>query len=344
MPDGNDDDATPVIGFIVGTSRGGTTFMNKVLNLHPEVASFGESAFFGRLWAEPAGGGGRYAPEQAAEQLDFFARSRWGPDRGEAGTIAPWIGRRDPRWVQLLTRLAAERGLPGAGGTPRGLFDLLCRAMCEANGKRLAVEKTPHHLGATDRIERFYPEARYVLMVRDPLAFARSYKNQGRQFSAEAAERGRRAYHPVAVALLWRGYARQAIGLMRRCPDRVLRVTLDDLRRDEAGTLDRVQRHLGLDPVPLAGRVAPDNSSTGEAVGGIESLDLTAGERFWLARLAGREAAELGFDLPTTGGGAAGAIGHAVTLPAWGLRNLARYRRGVRGSVFKHAMRYLRPR
>ncbi len=335
-----------VIGFIVGTSRGGTTFMNKVLNLHPEVASFGESSFFGRAWLEPAGTDGQYTLEQSAEQIDRFERARWGPDQGEIGCIASNIGQRDPQWAALLRELAANHGLPQRGGTPRELFELLCEAICRANNKRVAVEKTPHHLGNTDRIEACYPDARYILMLRRPYAFARSHKNQGRQFSVEQTKRSGRNYHPIVIALLWRGYASQALRLMSRCPERVLSVSLEELRENEAQALERVQRHLGLEPVELAGRVPPDNSSA-QTQGGVSkvvpSRHLSAGERFWLNVFAKQQMKALGI-VPEPAGLAASAPWYIVTLPFWALRNAAHYRRLIRGSLLRYAMRYLRPR
>jgi hypothetical protein len=331
--------APPVAGFIVGTSRGGTTFMNKVMNLHPQVTSFGESAFFGRLWREPRADG-TYTRQQVADCLDNFRHCRWGPSHGgNVGTLPDWVGLYQDRWVEHVDRLAAEADLPRDGVTPGDVFGFLCRCMTEATGRPIVVEKTPHHLGSAARIDRYFPEAKYVLMIRDPYKFARSYKNQGRQFGEGGQSDFKNAYHPITVALLWRGYARQALLLQSQRPGRVLRVTLDDLREDEAGVLDGVQRHFGLDPIDMAGKVAPDNSST--AGGGVAELD--TGEIWWINRLAGSLIPQLGFECREDGSPATAAR-YAATWPAWGVRNLSRYRGQIEGSLLKYAWRYLRPR
>jgi hypothetical protein len=327
-----------VIGFIVGTSRGGTTFMNKVLNLHPRVVGFGESAFFGRVWTEPDPATGLLSRADVEEHLRVFRDARWGPNRGEVGTLPEWVGRGQPRWAELINRLAAERGLPGDGATPRQTFDILCHAMAEACGADLVIEKTPHHVGMSDRIEQSYPNTRYVVMLREPYAFLRSYKNQGLQFEESHHNAVQRLYHPIGAALIWRGFARQVSRLMQRAPDRALRVSLDELRADEAGTLRRVQEHLGLDPVDLAGKVKPDNSSMTDG-----AVELDAGELWWINRLAGKEIKRLGFPyrpVPFS----PKVLAHVSRAPLWSVRYLRYMNKTIHGSLFVHVMRYLRPR
>lgn len=327
-----------VRGFIVGTSRGGTTFMSKVLNVHPDVVCFGESAYFGRVWQEPAGNNGRLSVEQTTRLLNGFKTSRWGPERGDVGVLPDWVGLSHERWTTLLDRLVDETKLLERNVEPNEPFDLLCRAMAEAAGKRVVIEKTPHHLGATDRIERFYSRARYVLMLREPYAFIRSYKNQGRQLGERSRKLASEIYHPIAAALLWRGYAKQALALVQRAPERTLRVSLDAIREDEASTLEAVQRHLGLDVVDLAGVVQPDNSST---QGGADELD--AGEVWWINRIAGTTMSEAGFERRGVSFGPK-AAGYAAKFPIWSVRYVARQRKSVHGSFAKHVMRFLRPK
>ncbi len=343
MPPDPAEPASRVLGFIVGTSRGGTTFMNKVLNLHPDVVAFGESAYFGRFWREPDAAGGRYSPELVREIFEGSLHESWGPESGP-GALDSDVGARSRRWPDVLRAVFDERRLLVEGGDPGQVFEALCEAFCRAESKRLAIEKTPHHVGAADRILRYFPAARFIVMVREPVPFLTSLKNQGRQFDPERRERARRAYHVIPATLIWRGYARQAARLVAEFPQQCLRVSLDDLRDDESATMRQVQEHLGLPVVELAGRVPPDNSSTHASNADEPAATLSPGELWWLQRLAGTDIRTNGFDIPRAKRGLMGSVGPAVTALPWLSRNALRLRRSVRGSLFAHAMRYLRPR
>ena len=78
----------------------------------------------------------------------------------------------------------------------------------------------------------------------------------------------------------------------------------------------------------------PDNSSFAVAAG--PRPELTAGERWWLHRLAREELGNAPRPALT-----AGALWPAVTLPWWALRNALRLRRGVKGSLVGYARRLL---
>ena len=51
-------------------SRGGTTFTMRLMNLHPDVAAFGETAYWGRFWSEPDAETGQYNRQQIAKYLE----------------------------------------------------------------------------------------------------------------------------------------------------------------------------------------------------------------------------------------------------------------------------------
>ncbi len=46
---------TKLLGFIVGMSRSGTTWLSNSLNAHPSVAVFGETGFWGKMYIVPKG-------------------------------------------------------------------------------------------------------------------------------------------------------------------------------------------------------------------------------------------------------------------------------------------------
>lgn len=85
------------IHFIVGTSRGGTTWMTKNLNCHPDVASFGETLYWGRSYIEP-GNNNEYSDDQLKLIAKIYSERKIAPSsngRGNlsASTIEKWIKR-----------------------------------------------------------------------------------------------------------------------------------------------------------------------------------------------------------------------------------------------------------
>ena len=42
-----------LLGFIVGMSRAGTTWMSRCIGKHPDVITFGETSFWGRKYIQP---------------------------------------------------------------------------------------------------------------------------------------------------------------------------------------------------------------------------------------------------------------------------------------------------
>jgi len=53
------------VDFLLGMARSGTTWLGRTLAEHPEVAVFGESSFFGRLYVPP-GPDGMYGDRELA--------------------------------------------------------------------------------------------------------------------------------------------------------------------------------------------------------------------------------------------------------------------------------------
>ena len=98
-------------------------------------------------------------------------------------------------------------------------------------------------------------------MVRDPRAVVASYKswrNQGglpgsddvahEEKLAAETERTRRSYHPLLLALLWRGQANAALAARRRHgPDKVLVLRYEDLVEEPAETTKALADWLHLE-------------------------------------------------------------------------------------------------
>lgn len=144
--------------------------------------------------------------------------------------------------------------------------------------RRLVGDKTPNYAISTmtlERIQRFHPGARIVMMVRDPVERARSHWDHMRRQVAAGRLPALRVCgtlgeqilrdtleletlrHPASEAsganLLWRGFYDVQVRRIRRFfpPDRVFVGVVDDLRDDAARFWGGLQEFLGLPRRPV---------------------------------------------------------------------------------------------
>jgi len=322
-------------GFIVGMSRAGTQWMCKCLNEHPDVAAFGESKFFGRHYVEPAEDGLYHEAQLGAMRRRLLEHGSF--IHSTTGTGPGTLKRLSMAGVEGL--VAQTFPVDGEPLLPGEAFRRLAQAVAKVEGKPLAIEKTPHHLNWTDRMLAAVPEARFIVMVREPYSFMLSWRHQGDRFEERIRRAFARRYHPAAIAMIWKTSMRAATGAVARRPDRMLLVRFEDLRADPHATLERVQRFLGLRVVNLAEAVPPDNTS----FPGGRRPDLHAEDIFWMNRIAGSAIRAHGYSLRRTPFGPLRIAWSSIRLPWWAVRNYLSLRSRVAGSTFGYLLRWLRP-
>jgi hypothetical protein len=138
--------------------------------------------------------------------------------------------------------LAEEEFRRRAGDASRGyaaLFDLLLRGFAEARGARVVGEKTPNHLFSMRTLELFFPEARFVHLVRDPRAVACSWRQVPWSTGSLCRD-----------ANVWRRYQAAA---RRRAPRRresLYTLRYEQLVRAPVESLEPLCRFLDLDFEP----------------------------------------------------------------------------------------------
>jgi hypothetical protein len=134
--------------FIVGVGRSGTTLVRAILDSHPEVAIPGESHFI---------------PRMAARERAYQAREGFLVESFLADVL------RDPRFrrwglpgdqVRECLRLTPPDDLPAA---IRRLYELYA----EHRGKGRYGDKTPAYVHHVATLDRLFPEARFVHVIRD---------------------------------------------------------------------------------------------------------------------------------------------------------------------------------
>lgn len=133
---------TPPPFFVVGHGRSGTTWLEMILNSHPEVLCKGEGMFFGR----------KIRPHEAVRTLAAAL--------ADCGDLRIWHDMRVNRWS---TR-TFEEDLPGM---VRVLTAHVLETELAKNGKKLAGDKTPHYISCLKEVHDLYPDAKIVQIIRD---------------------------------------------------------------------------------------------------------------------------------------------------------------------------------
>lgn len=233
------DDLTHI--FVAGPSRSGTALTRSVVNAHPEVFIAGETHWFDDLRTrieDPA------APlsddEQRRTVEDHFLALSDRPFGHGGDPEAGWLGRGD-------LRAKADE----SGGSADAYFDAFLALSAEAEGgARILGEKTPRHVFRIDEILSCYPQAKMIVMVRDPRAIVASYKDwyggDGPE-AGEEAERTRRTYDPVLLSALWRAQARAGTTAAHAHPGRVMVQRYEDLVTEPETAVRGIADFLGLE-------------------------------------------------------------------------------------------------
>ncbi|MFH0945719.1 MAG: sulfotransferase [Planctomycetota bacterium] len=142
--------------FLVGCPRSGTTLLQRLLDAHPEVAVAPETFFCRNFWKRRREFGDLGQDENLGRLLEKICGM---PEFAEMG-------------------LSREKFQVAAEGTRslEGLFQLLFEQFARLRGARVVGEKTPNHLLYMRTLERLFPGARFVQIVRDPRAVASSWR------------------------------------------------------------------------------------------------------------------------------------------------------------------------
>ena len=130
---------TPIV--VLGVSRSGTTLLKAMLDAHSQVAIPSESYFIPQLWDRH---GEHPDRERFVADLRRLERVReWGVDPDEVRAVLP----EQPTFAEAVQAIYA--------------------VYADARGKPRFGDKTPLYMQHLDVLERAFPGARYVHIVRD---------------------------------------------------------------------------------------------------------------------------------------------------------------------------------
>lgn len=200
--------------FVIGCHRSGTTVLRRILNTHPEIWLAKETQYLAALDLTP---GDWHRPRPRAEM--------------EAHV----------RWTQPFLAATGWSTLPDPSALPSSLtWADTYRWIClqeQPSGRTLAYwgDNTPRYVSLVPELDRAFPDARYLHIVRDPRDVVRSARALwfGGNTSLTAAEEW---IERVAAGLA----ASSLVG------DRIRLIRFEDLLREPQKTLASVAQFLGL--------------------------------------------------------------------------------------------------
>ena len=203
--------------FVVGAGRSGTTLMQSLLSAHGRIAVTPETHFCA-IWEQRTG------LPVAAPGADFEA--------GWRGYLS------SARFADLgvtpeRARAVLERG---AERTARSALAALMTAYGETHGKPRVGEKTPGHWRWAPALLDWFPDARVIVMRRDPRAFVASkmkapYAARYMPLHGTALRRVTRLHIVADDAALWAAIYGEAMPRLLSDP-RVALVSYEDLACD----------------------------------------------------------------------------------------------------------------
>lgn len=208
--------------FVLGVRRSGTTLLRVMLDRHSELAVPDESYFI---------------PQLADRHRSPVSPERFLADLRRLPTLREW---------ELPLEVVRGQLEPGmsVGAAVAAVFE----AYAESRGKARWGDKTPMYMQHVPLLERLFPDARYVHLVRDGRDAALSFLSMPSGIVTETWAHPRT---PAAFAAQWRTEVRAARSLGARLGvERYLELRYEELVSDPAEALVGICGFAGLEYQP----------------------------------------------------------------------------------------------
>lgn len=287
--------------FVLGVRRSGTTLLRVMLDRHPQLALPDESYFIPQLADRHRG------PIDVGAFVDDLRRlptlGEWGVD---VGAVRPKLR---------------------PGQAPGEAIGAVYEVYAEAHGKRRWGDKTPMYMQRLPLLERLFPTARYVHLVRDGRDCALSFLQMPEGIVTRSWAHPRDA---AGFACQWRAEVVAAHELGKRVGPRMLEVRYERLVTEPEETLRTICDHIGLpydaEMLDYAGQVDVTRQPHQQSLQrpptpGLRDwrTDMSAGDVRAFEEVAGDVLAELGY--PTSSrpslAGRVRRASYAARITAW---------------------------
>ena len=155
------------------------------------------------------------------------------------------------------------------------VFDRFMRLQMEDASKYRWGNNAPRDLFSVRDIREMFPDAKYVVCVRDIRAFLLSYQGKWKVTGESHVERLKKLYHPVVTSYLWKSSMRQIEIIERIVPpaDFVI-VRYEDLVTAPEDTIRVICETIEEEFDPVMLEVTTHNSSDARRESGIFSTSI----------------------------------------------------------------------
>lgn len=322
--------------FIVGLPRAGSTWLCRTLNCHQDIFAFGETMYWGKRYTYP-NSLGQYNYASLQKVFNNLTSIDYETTVGIQGYgSSKYVNRNDI--AEIVESAISHVDMPTDPGT---FFNTFCSLLANLEQKKYWIEKTPHHLHYCDRILKFLPNARFLVLLREPYSFLLSYKHQkGHRNTAESQKRFKDRYHPIGSALVWKETCNKAYQLLRDNPDNCMVIDYAKLFSDTDSVLGRILNFFQIGGDDLTVVADPLFSSFNKET----KPKLQARDIFWMNLIAGSQIIKLGYPIERARFNIADIIdiaGSVWDIPFWIFR-MIKDTQGICGeSTLKYLLKYL---
>jgi hypothetical protein len=234
----------PTMFFVCGCPKSGTTWVQLLLDRHPEVSCAGESHLVVLLQKF----------SKLIEDHNFHQARRNTAIFGDIVGYAPFpeIGHDDERWLY------------------EGLVARMLDKSVRKPGVRAAGDKTPNLVEHLHWFAATVPQARFIHVIRDPRDVAVSGWHHLHRTAPLDERRQLSAFRDYALlsVQLWQVLVQRARDQAPQLGDRYLEVRYEDLHADPDATIEGLLRFLGVASDPAACRACLEGASFGALSGG----------------------------------------------------------------------------
>lgn len=252
--------------FIVGFSRSGTTLIARIISRHPDLHVLEETHFM-REYGE------------AEKEIDLsdnhaiasIVRSFQSIQHaGIYGNIITNVNQHKADWVLHKFKKDNQK-------TIARLMSILFECESREKGKTIVGDQTPNHLFYIDKLANWFPNSKFIYMLRDPRAalFSQKKKWKGaKRWGQPYFEilRTRLNYHPITQQLYWNKAVKAGEKAKRNLgKDRFLTIKFEELVQESETTVKKLCSFLNVPVSPdmLSVRVEMSADTHDEGAKGI---------------------------------------------------------------------------
>ena len=213
------------IFFIVGASKSGTTWLQRLLDGHPAIRSAGEGHFMNHL-----------APNLTKTLLAYNKQSETRKERASLLGLNGDFPVFDADGLTLLLRTA--------------ILTIFDRWVDDIDAIEAIGEKTPEHANAMNELAKLFPASRFIHVLRDGRDVCLSGWHFSQKWSPEALKDTTLAQFVAHYAGAWRSRVTQAREFGDAHPGRLLEIRYEALHANPEAEVKRLLEFIQVASAP----------------------------------------------------------------------------------------------